>query len=186
MEDNHKKTPKRCRSHYRQVAGFTLPANNSSITTSQTRTAPFPATLMISMGGKVVLGTSNRFVLYLGSSVKNAVKTDWVYTSMLLLIILSKMVLCSAFLDSSYFHSIPFVNKDTTDALVSLTEEIAFLRMLSSCAEECISAVHNNGTQHDGFLTPDIAEAEVHNDCSVDMKNDLSRYSLRLGREFNG
>ena len=57
----------------------------------------------------------------------------------------------------------------------SLTEEIAFLRMLSSCAEECISAVHNNGTQHDGFLTPDIAEAEVHNDCSVDMKNDLSR-----------
>lgn len=69
---------------------------------------------------------------------------------------------------------------------VSLTEEIAFLRMLSSCAEECISAVHNNGTQHDGFLTPDIAEAEVHNDCSVDMKNDLSRYSLRLGREFDG
>lgn len=50
MEDNHKKTPKRCRSHYRQVAGFTLPANDSSITTSQTRTAPFPATLMISMG----------------------------------------------------------------------------------------------------------------------------------------
>ncbi|KAJ6939848.1 hypothetical protein NC651_006110 [Populus alba x Populus x berolinensis] len=153
MEDNHKKTPKRCRSHYRQVAGFTLPANNSSITTSQTRTAPFPATLMISMGGKVVLGTSNRFVLYLGSSVKNAVKTDW-----------ALFVLCR----------------------VSLTEEITFLRMLSSCAEECISAVHNNGTQHDGFLTPDIAEAEVHNDCSVDMKNDLSRYSLRLGREFNG
>jgi hypothetical protein len=28
------------------------------------------------------------------------------------------MVLCGAFLDSSYFHSIPFVNKDTADTLV--------------------------------------------------------------------
>ncbi|KAG6786499.1 hypothetical protein POTOM_008103 [Populus tomentosa] len=173
MEDNHKKTPKRCRSSYRQVAGFTLPANNSSITTSQTRTAPFPATLMISMGGKVVSGTSNRFVLYLGSSVKSAVKTDWVYTSMLLFIILRSCGFYDFIIGVCGFE-------------VSLTEEIAFLRMLSSCAEECISAVHNNGTQHDGFLTPDIAEAEVHNDCSVDMKNDLSRYSLRLGREFNG
>nr|TKR91391.1 hypothetical protein D5086_0000224600 [Populus alba] len=68
MEDNHKKTPKRCRSHYRQGPG-----------------------------GKVVLGTSNRFVLYLGSSVKNAVKTDWVYTSMLLLIILRLCLSCVSF-----------------------------------------------------------------------------------------
>ncbi|KAF9687549.1 hypothetical protein SADUNF_Sadunf02G0105000 [Salix dunnii] len=58
--------------------------------------------------------------------------------------------------------------------------------MLSSCAEESISAVHNIDTQHDGFLTPDIAEDKVHNDCSVDMKNNLSRYSLRLGRELDG
>ncbi|KAG5251250.1 transcription factor [Salix suchowensis] len=65
----------------------------------------------------------------------------------------------------------------------SLTAEIAFLRMLSSCVEESMSAVHNIGTQHDGFLTPDIAEDKVDNDCSVDEKNDLSRYSLRLGRE---
>ena len=27
--------------------------------------------------GRFVLGTSNRFVLYLGSSVKSAVRTDW-------------------------------------------------------------------------------------------------------------
>lgn len=33
---------------------------------------------MLGPGGKVVLGTSNRFVLYLGSSVKSAVRTDWV------------------------------------------------------------------------------------------------------------
>lgn len=49
-----------------------------------------------------------------------------------------------------------------------------------------MSAVHNIGTQHDGFLTPDIAEDKVHNDCSADEKNDLSRYSLRLGRELDG
>lgn len=34
--------------------------------------------VVLGPGGKVVLGTSNRFVLYLGSSVKSAVRTDWV------------------------------------------------------------------------------------------------------------
>lgn len=64
------------------------------------------------------------------------------YTSMLLFIILRLRLSCVRYMSS-------------------LTEEIAFLRMLSSCAEESISAVHNNGTQHDGFLTPDIAKAEM-------------------------
>ncbi|KAF2324353.1 hypothetical protein GH714_012759 [Hevea brasiliensis] len=47
--------------------------------------------------------------------------------------------------------------------------------MLSSCAEESVSAVRHVGIQHDGFLTPDIVEAKVHQSSTVDRKNDLSR-----------
>lgn len=41
-------TPKRCRLHSHLVADFTLPTNNSSVTTSKTRTAPFLTTPMTS------------------------------------------------------------------------------------------------------------------------------------------
>lgn len=38
---------------------------------------------------------------------------------------------------------------------------------LSSCAEETVSAVRHIGIQHNGFLTPDILEAKIHEDKSV-------------------
>lgn len=34
--------------------------------------------------------------------------------------------------------------------------------VLSSCAEESVSAAHRIGIQHEGFLSPDIVEAKIH------------------------
>ncbi|CAK7347519.1 unnamed protein product [Dovyalis caffra] len=118
-------------------------------------------------GGKVVMGTRTRFVFYLGNSVKSAVRTDWVlYEYALVDHLKASFDLCRVFFKSRGGNS--------------FSENV-----LSSCAEESVSAVRNIGTQHDGFLTPDIAEAKGHNDYCVNMKNDLSRYSVRLSRELD-
>lgn len=49
----------------------------------------------------------------------------------------------------------------------------------SSWAEESVSAVHHIGIQHDGFVTPDVVEAKVCDDRSVNRKEETSVYPLR-------
>lgn len=49
--------------------------------------------------------------------------------------------------------------------------------VVSSCAEESVSALPSIGAQHDEFFTPGIAKAKG--------PNDLSRYSARLDRELD-
>ncbi|KAF9668545.1 hypothetical protein SADUNF_Sadunf14G0014600 [Salix dunnii] len=121
---------------------------------------------VVGPGGKAVMCTRTRFVYYLGNSVKSAVRTGWVlYEYALVDHAKASFVLCRVFVKSRGGNSI--------------SENV-----VSSCAEESVSAVRTNGARHDGFLTPDIAEAKVHDD-HVSMKNDLSRYSARLGRDFD-
>ncbi|KAJ9186763.1 hypothetical protein P3X46_002300 [Hevea brasiliensis] len=121
---------------------------------------------VVEPGGKVVVGTRTRFVFYLENSVKNATRTDWVlYEYSLNDHVKASYVLCRVFFKSRGGNSISE-------------------NMLSSCAEESVSAVRHVGIQHDGFLTPDIVEAKVHQSSTVDRKNDLSRYAMRLSTEL--
>ncbi|KDP41704.1 hypothetical protein JCGZ_16111 [Jatropha curcas] len=117
-------------------------------------------------GGKAVIGRRTRFVFYLGNSVKSAIRTDWIlYEYALIDRGKASYVLCRVFVKSRGGNS---------------TSE----NMLSSCAEECVSAVRHVGIQHDGFLTPDIVEAKVLNHTIVD-RNNMSRCSFRPNAEFD-
>ncbi|KAF2309791.1 hypothetical protein GH714_005130 [Hevea brasiliensis] len=118
---------------------------------------------VVDPSGKVVVGTRTRFVFYLGNSVKNAIRTDWVLHEYALIDhVKASYVLCRVFVKSHGGNSISE-------------------NMLTSCAEESVSAVRHLGIQKDEFLTPDIVEAKVH----ADRKNDLSRYALRLSTELD-
>ncbi|KAG6747692.1 hypothetical protein POTOM_047582 [Populus tomentosa] len=115
--------------------------------------------VVVGLGGEAVMGTRTRFVFYMGNSVKSAVRTGWVlYEYALVDHAKASFVLCRVFVKSRGGNSI--------------SENV-----VSSCAEESVSALPSIGAQHDEFLTPDIAEAKG--------PNDLSRYSARLGRELD-
>ncbi|XVE70114.1 hypothetical protein DITRI_Ditri10aG0045300 [Diplodiscus trichospermus] len=93
-------------------------------------------------GGNMLLGTRTKFVFYKVNSVKAEVRTPWVmYEYALRRHLEATFVLCRAFVKSRAGNSI--------------SENV-----LSSCAEESVSAVRHIGTQHDGFVTPDNLEAK--------------------------
>ncbi|XVE94935.1 hypothetical protein REPUB_Repub02eG0052700 [Reevesia pubescens] len=96
-------------------------------------------------GGNVVVGTRTKFVFYGVNSVEAAaVRTPWImYEYALLHHLKASFVLCRVFVKSR--------------ARNSVSENL-----LSSCAEESVSALRHIGIQHDGFLTPDILEAKIN------------------------
>ncbi|XP_007017182.2 PREDICTED: NAC domain-containing protein 92 [Theobroma cacao] len=97
-------------------------------------------------GENVLLGTKTRFVFYEANSVKKAVRTSWImYEYALLHHRKASFVLCRVFVKSRAGNSV--------------SENV-----LSSCAEESVAAVRHIGIQHDGFLSPDILEAEINGD----------------------
>ncbi|XWS21221.1 hypothetical protein CRYUN_Cryun30bG0036700 [Craigia yunnanensis] len=97
-------------------------------------------------GGNVLLGTRTKFVFYEVNSVKAAVRTPWImYEYALLHHLKASFVLCRVFVKSRAGNS-------------------ASENVLNSCAEESVSAVLLSGTQHNGFLTPDILEAKINVD----------------------
>ncbi|XWS24212.1 hypothetical protein CRYUN_Cryun28dG0081400 [Craigia yunnanensis] len=97
-------------------------------------------------GGNVVLGTRTKFVFYEVNSVKEAVKTPWImYEYALLHNLKASFVLCRVFVKSRAGNSV--------------SENV-----LSSCAEESVSAVRHIGIQHRGFLTPETVEAKINCD----------------------
>lgn len=110
---------------------------------------------VMSPGEKLPVGTRTRFVFYLGNSLKNSVRTDWVmYEYALLDHIKAAFVLCRMLVKSRSGNS---------------RSENVF----SSCAEESVSAVRHIGVQHDGFLIADVAEAEVYHGTSIEQSKDV-------------
>ncbi|XVE55856.1 hypothetical protein DITRI_Ditri03aG0191000 [Diplodiscus trichospermus] len=94
-------------------------------------------------GGNVVLGTRTKFVFYEVNSVNSVVRTPWIlYEYALLHHLKASFVLCRIFGKSRAGNSV--------------SENV-----LSSCAEESVSAVRHIGIQHEGFLVPEIVEAKI-------------------------
>ncbi|KAF5740666.1 NAC domain-containing protein 72-like [Tripterygium wilfordii] len=117
-------------------------------------------------GGKAVLGTKTMFVYYLDNSQKSAVKTDWVmYEYAQHEDHKTSFVLCRVFIRSNGGNSI------------SMSDNV-----LNSCAEQTASAVRHVGIQYDGHLA---SEAQVHDDVSVDRRNNISRYPQDLPSKKN-
>ncbi|XP_065880420.1 NAC domain-containing protein 72-like [Euphorbia lathyris] len=122
---------------------------------------------VVDAGGNVVLGTKGRFVFYLGNSVRQAIRTEWIlYEYALIDHVKASYALCRIFVKS---HSGNCISEN----------------MISSCAEESVSAVRHVGIQHDGFLTPDIIEAKVNHGNSVVRRSYLSRYPERLSTKLD-
>lgn len=112
-----------------------------------------------------VLGTRAGFRFYLGMSPKTAVRTEWfMHEYALLQGVKASFVLCRVFVKSF--------------AASSVSEKI-----VSSCAEESVSAVRHIGIQHDGSLSPNV-EAKLQQDHSVDGNSDASGYPLRPNSEL--
>ncbi|WCJ35458.1 NAC domain containing protein 74 [Euphorbia peplus] len=121
---------------------------------------------VVDVGGKGVLGTKGRFVFYLGNSVRNAVRTEWIlYEYALIDHLKASYALCRIFV------------KSRSGKCISEN-------MISSCAEESVSAVRHVGIQHDGFVTPDIIEAKVNDGNSVVRRSYLSTYPVRLSTQL--
>ncbi|KAL7262193.1 hypothetical protein ACSBR1_000549 [Camellia fascicularis] len=115
--------------------------------------------------GKVVVGRRKSFVFCLGDSPKNAVRTDWVmYEYALIDHPKASFILCRVFVKS---HSRNNVSEN----------------VLSSCGEESVATVRHVGIQHDGTFTSGIGETIVHDDNSVDRKNEVSRFPVGLVSE---
>ncbi|XVF39896.1 hypothetical protein PTKIN_Ptkin01aG0069800 [Pterospermum kingtungense] len=108
-------------------------------------------------GGNVLLGTRTKFVFYEVNSVKAAVRTPWVmYEYALLHHIKASFVLCRVFVKPHAGNSV--------------SENV-----LSSCAEESVSAACGIGIPHKGFLTPDIVEAKVNcNDFTKELGDPIA------------
>ncbi|XP_022768733.1 NAC domain-containing protein 67-like isoform X3 [Durio zibethinus] len=91
-------------------------------------------------GGNVPLGTRNKFVFYEAKSVKTAVRTPWImYEYALPHHLKASFVLCRVFFKCRVSENV-----------------------LSSCAEESVSALPHIDIQHD--LRPDILESESNGD----------------------
>ncbi|XP_050223627.1 NAC domain-containing protein 83-like [Mercurialis annua] len=119
--------------------------------------------------GKAVIGTRSKFVFYLGDSVKNSTKTDWVlYEYALMHHAKASYVLCRIFVKSRGGNNV--------------SENV-----LSCSAEESGSAVRHIGIQHNELLTPDIVEAKVHHHLVnlVDSTNDLSRCPVKFSTKLD-
>ncbi|MED6149580.1 hypothetical protein PIB30_063835 [Stylosanthes scabra] len=105
--------------------------------------------------GNVVLGTRTRFVFYLGNSVKNSAKTDWVlYEYALIDHVMASFVLCRVFSKPRYKNSASDIG-------------------LSCCAEESGSAVRHIGIQHDEHVRSDAVDLKVCDDTSIDKNNEI-------------
>ncbi|KAK7321683.1 hypothetical protein VNO77_32547 [Canavalia gladiata] len=118
---------------------------------------------------KVVLGTRTRFVFYVGNSLKNATRTDWIlYEYALVDRLLASFVLCRVFMKLGHQKNSP--------------SEIG----LSCCAEENMSAVRHVGVQHDGYVGSDvIEEAKGCDDSYVDRKNEMTEHPIGCGGEHD-
>ncbi|KAG4934368.1 hypothetical protein JHK82_048728 [Glycine max] len=108
-------------------------------------------------GDDVVLGTRTRFVFYVGNSLKNAARTDWIlYEYALVDRFLASFVLCRV------------VNKPPHKNSPS---EIG----LSCCAEESVVAVVRQvGVQCDGCAESDVVEAKVCDEGFVNRENEIA------------
>ncbi|CAJ1972706.1 unnamed protein product [Sphenostylis stenocarpa] len=117
--------------------------------------------------GNAVLGTRSRFVFYVGNSLKNATKTDWIlYEYALVDQILASFVLCRV------------VNKPHHKNSPS---EIG----LSCCAEESAAvAVRHVGVQHDGCIGGDV-EGKVCDDGFVNREAEAAENPIRCGGEHD-
>ncbi|GMN35121.1 hypothetical protein TIFTF001_005092 [Ficus carica] len=87
--------------------------------------------VVLGRGGRRVLGTRMKFVFYLGNSVRDAVRTNWVLYEYAPLDLRASFVLCRVFVKSR--------------PTISISEN-----WLVTSAEESISAVRHIGIQHDG------------------------------------
>ncbi|KAK8551969.1 hypothetical protein V6N13_120403 [Hibiscus sabdariffa] len=96
-------------------------------------------------GGNIALGTRTKFVFYEVDSAKAALRTSWImYEYALLHHPKATFVLCRVFAKSRPRNSV--------------SENVL------SCAEDTVSAIPHISIQHDGFLRPDIREAEINGD----------------------
>ncbi|CAL0322471.1 unnamed protein product [Lupinus luteus] len=111
-------------------------------------------------GDDAVLGTRTRFVFYVGNSMRNATRTDWMlYEYALVNHLLATFVLCRVFKKPCRKNGL---------------SEIGF-----SCAEESKSAVRHIDIQHDGNVRSDAVEAKVCDDSSIGRMNKISVHPLR-------
>ncbi|KAI4316687.1 hypothetical protein L6164_024642 [Bauhinia variegata] len=119
-------------------------------------------------GGNILVGTRTNFVFYLGNSLKKAVKTDLIiYEYALADRLMASFVLCRVFIKPRLRFT--------------LSENV-----LSSYAEESVSAVRHIGIQHDGCVTPDDVAAKLSNDTTIDRNNEISVDPLRPASELGG
>ncbi|XP_028772567.1 NAC domain-containing protein 71-like isoform X2 [Neltuma alba] len=107
-------------------------------------------------GGNVVLGTRTTFVFYLGSSSKNASRTNWMlYEYALVDHLKASFVICRVFSKACHKNSVSENG-------------------ICSCAEESFSAIRHIGIQHDGYVPPDMVETQMRGDGSIDRKIPVS------------
>ncbi|KAA8528513.1 hypothetical protein F0562_035868 [Nyssa sinensis] len=117
--------------------------------------------------GEVVIGRRTSFVFYVGGSPNSAVKTDWImYEYGLINHHKASFVLCRVFVQ-------PRSGNNVSE------------HALSSCGEESVAMVRHIGVQHDGTITSGIGEAIVHDDNSVDTKNEVLRFPMGLVDELD-
>ncbi|XP_057490134.1 NAC domain-containing protein 72-like [Actinidia eriantha] len=106
-------------------------------------------------GGKVVVGTRRRFVFYLGDSLETTASTNWVmYEYALIDRHEASFILCRLFVKSTCQNN----NSE---------------HVLSSCGEGSVGTLRHIGIQHDGTITSGIVEGIVHDETSVDKKNEV-------------
>ncbi|GKV10259.1 hypothetical protein SLEP1_g21651 [Rubroshorea leprosula] len=114
-------------------------------------------------GGLEVLGTITEFRFYLGPSP--ALRTEWLMHEYALLQDLrASFVLCRVFVQSSVGNS--------------------FSKKIFTIAEG-VSEVRHIGIQHDGLLLPNLVDAKVQVDNSIDGKSDASGYPSKLNSELD-
>ncbi|GLT58907.1 hypothetical protein SLA2020_317660 [Shorea laevis] len=112
-------------------------------------------------GSLEVLGTRAEFRFYLGPS-----PTEWLMQEYALLQDLrASFVLCRVFVQSGAGNS--------------------FSKKILTIAKESVSEVRHIGIQHDGFLLPNLVDAKVQVDNSIDGKSDGSGYPSKLNSELD-
>ncbi|KAL6995476.1 hypothetical protein U1Q18_005613 [Sarracenia purpurea var. burkii] len=105
--------------------------------------------------GKAAVGTRKTFVFCLGDSPNTAAKTDWVmYEYALIENHKASFIVCRVFVKSCRRKNI--------------SEHV-----LSSCGDGSVATVRHVGIQHDGTITSGNGEGIVHEDNSVDTKNEV-------------
>ncbi|KAK3019929.1 hypothetical protein RJ639_004912 [Escallonia herrerae] len=112
------------------------------------------------VGGRVVVGTRRAFEFYLGSSVKSAVRTDWVMHEYALSDRDMAFVLCRVLVKSRRGN---------------------YSSEHGSCGEESVATVRHIGVQHDGSIRSVIDDTKVHDDNSVDKKKEKFEMGVASG-----